>query len=240
MKSAHWHVIILSMRKMPKQIWIGISLIAVVLANEGYKQVDVWLQSRGDGKAIIAPAPEGIAKAYFAGGCFWCTEADFEKMDGVTEVISGYQGGYTKNPTYADVTKDTTGHREAVEVRYNPTKVTYTALVQYFFSHIDPTDEGGSFSDRGESYTSAVFYQSEGERQIIDAELARLHERGAYAKPIVTAILPFAPFWVAEESHQDYYKKNTLRYEYYRNASGRDERIGELCAYRLTKSVACD
>ncbi len=228
------------MRKMPKQIWIGISLLAAVLFYEGYKQVDLWIENRSGKKAIISPAPEGIAKAYFAGGCFWCTEADFEKVDGVTEVISGYQGGFTKNPTYADVIKETTGHREAVEVRYNPDKVTYTALVQYFFSNIDPTDAGGSFADRGESYTSAVFYQSEIERQIIDAELARLHERGAYAKPIVTAILPFAPFWVAEEYHQDYYKKNMLRYEYYRNSSDRDDRIKELCAYRLTKSVACD
>ena len=198
-----------------------------------------WRTHRYDEKAIIQPVSPSLAVAYFAGGCFWCTESDFEKVPGVVEVISGYQGGHLKNPTYVEVTKETTGHRETVEVRYDSTKVSYERLVAHFFSHIDPTDAGGSFVDRGESYTSAIFYNSTDELMVINAEIARLTSLGAYPTPIVTTILPYSTFWPAEEYHQDFYKKSSLRYEYYRNASGRDQKLSEQCAYRATKGAGC-
>lgn len=198
-----------------------------------------WRAHRYDEAAIVPPVPAGIAKAYFAGGCFWCTESDFEKVPGVLSVISGYAGGHLENPTYPEVVTETTGHREAVEVRYDPKKVSYQGLVEYFFTRIDPTDPGGQFVDRGESYTSALFFLSKEEEQTAKDIVAKLTQGGTYEKPIVTAILPLTHFWVAEEYHQDYYKKNPLRYEYYRSASGRDARISALCAYRATKGFPC-
>lgn len=198
-----------------------------------------WRAHRYDTPTLVTPIPAGIQTAYFAGGCFWCTEADFEKVPGVTAVISGYLGGHTEHPTYPQVVTETTGHRESVEVRYDPTRVDYATLVAYFFAHIDPTDAGGSFVDRGESYTSAIFYRTEAEQEIINVEIARLTKAGAYTLPIVTSVLPLSTFWPAEEYHQDYHTKNAVRYGYYRNASGRDQKIGELCAYRETKGVPC-
>lgn len=198
-----------------------------------------WRAHRYDEPAIIAPAPASVSLAYFAGGCFWCTEADFEKVPGVIEAISGYAGGHLENPTYPEVVTETTGHRETVEVRYDPSLVNYQKLVEYFFTKIDPTDVGGQFIDRGESYTSAIFYSSEEERQIVLGVTKRLMEGGAYEKPIVTVLLPLDRFWPAEEYHQDYYKKNPVRYDYYRGGSGRDQRLSELCAFRTAKGFPC-
>lgn len=193
-------------------------------------------------KRMPALLPERVAVeslAYFAGGCFWCTEADFEKIPGVSAAISGYAGGHLEHPSYTEVVTETTGHRESVEVRYDPSRVTYRALVEYFFAHIDPEDGGGQFVDRGESYTSAIFFQNADEERIARDVVSELTRSGAYQKPIVTLILPFANFYPAEEYHQDYYKKNPLRYEYYRSRSGRDDRIAELCARRGTSGLSC-
>lgn len=194
---------------------------------------------RYDEQAVIPAAAIELEKAYFAGGCFWCTEADFEKLAGVTEVISGYTGGHLEQPTYLKVITETTGHREAVEIRYDPSKIAYETLVAYYFSHIDPTDPGGSFVDRGESYTSAIFYTSKNEKRVAEEELARQTQSGAYDKPIVTLLLPFEKFWPAEEYHQDYYKKNPVRYEYYRARSGRNEYLEQICTTRSQKGVPC-
>jgi peptide methionine sulfoxide reductase msrA/msrB len=161
--------------------------------------------------------------AVFAGGCFWCTESDFEKVDGVIEVISGYTGGRTANPTYEQVSAGGTGHVEAVKVVYDPGKLTYAQLLQVFWRHVDPTDAGGQFVDRGSQYRSVIFYANDQERKLAEASKQSLAASGRFSKPIATEILPLGEFYPAEEYHQDYYKKNPIRYRYYRFASGRDQ-----------------
>lgn len=164
------------------------------------------------------------ARAYFAGGCFWCVEADFEKLDGVGDVISGYSGGDTPNPSYTDHA----GHREAVMVPYNPDEISYQELVHYFFRHHDPTDPDGSFYDRGHSYTSAIYVQDEQEREIAETVKQELDELGIFQEPIVTTIEDFKNFTHAEAYHQNYYKNNPVsaqKYKYYRAGSGRDDYI---------------
>ncbi|MDP4012237.1 MAG: peptide-methionine (S)-S-oxide reductase MsrA, partial [Candidatus Nanoarchaeia archaeon] len=163
--------------------------------------------------------------ATFAGGCFWCTEAGFEKHDGVLEVISGYTGGEEANPTYQEVSASKTGHLESIEVKYDPNKISYTDLLEIFWRMIDPTDDGGSFVDRGNQYRSAIFYHDEEQRQLTEESKKRLESSGRYDKPIVTEILHAGKFYSAEEYHQDYYKKNPLKYKVYRLGSGRDQYI---------------
>ena len=177
-----------------------------------------------------SPAPPKTATAIFAGGCFWCVESDFDKVPGVVSTTSGYTGGHVDNPTYRDVTSETSGHREAVEIAYDPSKVSYATLVAYFFRHIDPTDAGGQFCDRGESYTTAIFAASADERAA--AEKARAEATATLQKPVATKILARATFWRAEDYHQDYYRKNPARYEYYRTACGRDRRIKQIWSGR--------
>jgi peptide methionine sulfoxide reductase msrA/msrB len=163
-----------------------------------------------------------LPKATFAGGCFWCTEADFEKVPGVVKVISGYAGGQKENPTYSQVSAGTTGHVEAVQVTYDPAKVTYQELLDYFWKHIDPTDPGGQFVDRGAQYRSVIFYQNEEQRRSAEKSREALERSGKFEKPIATEIIKFTNFYEAEDYHQDYYKKNPLRYAFYRSGSGRD------------------
>jgi peptide methionine sulfoxide reductase msrA/msrB len=158
----------------------------------------------------------------FAGGCFWCTESDFEKVDGVIEAVSGYTGGRMENPTYKQVSAGGTGHIEAVKVTYDPDKVSYEQLLEIFWRTIDPTDPGGQFVDRGAQYRSAIFYANDEERQQAEASKKALAASGRFDRPVVTEILPLGPFYVAEDYHQDYYKKNPLRYKWYRSGSGRD------------------
>lgn len=160
--------------------------------------------------------------ATFAGGCFWCTEADFEKVPGVLSAVSGYTGGHKENPSYVEVSSGKTGHLEAVQVHYDPSKITYRELLDFFWRHIDPTDSGGQFVDRGSQYRSAIFYHDEGQKRLAEESKEALSKSGRFDKPIVTEILPFTTFYEAEEYHQDYYKKHWLKYKYYRNASGRD------------------
>jgi len=161
--------------------------------------------------------------AVFAGGCFWCTESDFEKVDGVVEVISGYTGGRAANPTYEQVSAGGSGHIEAVKVVYDPDKVTYAQLLQVFWRHVDPTDAGGQFVDRGSQYRSVIFYLTEQERNLAETSKQSLAASGRFGKPIATEILPLGEFYPAEDYHQDYYKKNPIRYRYYRGGSGRDQ-----------------
>lgn len=168
------------------------------------------------------------AEALFAGGCFWCVEADMEKLDGVITVISGFAGGEAENPAYDAVASGQTKHIESVLVTYDPTVVSYKKLVQHLLSHIDPTDPGGSFYDRGHQYTSAIFYQTEAEKTIAEQVIAELEDSGRFEKPIVTAVRRATAFYPAEDYHQDYYKNNPIRYNYYRHGSGRDQYLEEI------------
>jgi peptide methionine sulfoxide reductase msrA/msrB len=164
-----------------------------------------------------------IKKATFAGGCFWCTEADFEKLPGVVKVISGYTGGNKENPTYEEVSSGTTGHIEAIQVYYDPSKITYEKLLDFFWKHIDPTDKGGQFVDRGPQYRSAIFYHDEEQKRLAEKSREALDKSGRFNKPVVTEMIQFAKFYEAEDYHQDYYKKHPFKYGYYRNGSGRDQ-----------------
>lgn len=181
--------------------------------------------------------PKETARAYFAGGCFWSMGSAFSHVPGVIDVVTGYMGGHLENPTYHDINTETTGHRETVMVLYDPTQVSYGALVAYYFSHVDPTDRSGAFVDRGESYTSAIFYQNESEHAVVNKEIE--HIMGAYPGMIVTHVAQAGTFWRAEEYHQHYPEKNPTQYALYRAGSGRDARINELCAYREARGVPC-
>jgi peptide methionine sulfoxide reductase msrA/msrB len=179
-----------------------------------------------EGKSAMAAnttETQSLKIATFAGGCFWCSESDFEKIPGVVKVISGYTGGKKENPTYEEVSAGTTGHVEAFQVYYDPEKVSYEKLLDVFWRHIDPTDGGGQFVDRGSQYASAIFYHDEEQKRLAEKSKAELGKSGKFARPIVTPILNFTRFYDAEEYHQDYYKKNPLRYTYYRHGSGRDQ-----------------
>ena len=176
--------------------------------------------------------PEDAKSAVFAGGCFWCTESDFEKVDGVIEVISGYTGGHVAHPSYKQVSSGGTGHLESVKVYYDPNKVTYAHLLEVFWTHVNPTDAGGQFVDRGEQYRSAIFYADERQHRLAEASKEKLAASGIFDKPIVTEILPLGEFYKAEAYHQDYYKRNPIRYNWYRSGSGRDRFLKDTWADR--------
>jgi peptide methionine sulfoxide reductase msrA/msrB len=165
---------------------------------------------------------ENIQVATFAGGCFWCTESDFEKIDGVIEAVSGYIDGQQANPTYQEVSSGSTGHTEAVQIRYDPEKISYERLLDIFWRSMDPTDSGGQFADRGTQYRTAIFYHTEQQKRLADKSKEDLNKSGRFAKPIVTEIIPASQFYVAEDYHQDYYKKAPVQYRMYRFYSGRD------------------
>lgn len=165
-------------------------------------------------------------KAYFAGGCFWCTEAAFDYVEGVLETTSGYIGGEKENPTYQEIGTGQTGHFEALEVVYDADKVGYEVLLQTYWQNIDPLDEGGQFADRGSQYYTAIFYQNDVEKEV--AEKSKEEVAALFNKPVVTKILPYKPFYPAEAYHQDYHKKNPERYNAYKNGSGRPIRLKQL------------
>ncbi|ALC16289.1 methionine-S-sulfoxide reductase [Desulfuromonas soudanensis] len=171
---------------------------------------------------------EGVARAIFAGGCFWCMEPPFEKLEGVISVTSGYIGGEKKNPTYKEVSAGGTGHVEAVQIVYDPEKVDYEKLLDVFWQNIDPTDGGGQFVDRGSQYRSAIFTLDDTQKGLSEESKERLARSGRFAAPIVTEIVAATTFYPAEEYHQDYYKKNPIRYKYYRWGSGRDQFLDRI------------
>lgn len=183
----------------------------------------------------LPPLPAGLAEATFASGCFWCSEKDFEAVPGVVEVISGYTGGATANPTYEEVGTNTTGHYEAIRVRFDPAKVSYDALLDHYWHNVDLLDGGGQFCDRGASYRPAIFVHDDAQRRAADASKAALSASGRFDRPIAVAILPAAAFTPAERYHQDYYKKNPLKYRYYRYGCGRDARLQELWPERTSQ-----
>ena len=185
--------------------------------------------------ALAAEPPAAVpgqAIATFAGGCFWCMEPPFDKLEGVISTTSGYTGGHKDNPTYKEVSRGGTGHAEAVQIIYDPDKVSYAELLDTFWHNIDPTTASGQFCDRGDQYRSEIFYQDATQQQQALASKQALDELKPFTAPVVTGISAASTFYPAEEYHQDYYQKNPLRYKFYRHGCGRDKRLEELWGTR--------
>lgn len=201
-----------------------ISIIAAI-AIGGFAMM---LYAKADNKPANAQKDKSSAtyqKATFAGGCFWCMTPPFKKLAGVKEVVAGYTGGSKKKPTYEEVSAGTTGHLEAVEVTYDPGEVSYNQLLEAFWKNVDPTDAGGQFADRGSQYKTAIYYHNNEQKQLAEESKAELAQSGKFSRPVVTAILPAAEFYPAEEYHQDYDQKNPVRYKLYKSGSGREQFI---------------
>ena len=194
-----------------------VSIMAVVAYATLAGWPSSWVQS--------APT---TAKAYFAGGCFWCMEEAFEKVDGVISVVSGYMGGTVANPTYEQVSDGRTGHAESIEVTYDPTNVTYQKLLEAFWRNVDPITPNAQFCDHGNQYRSAIFYTTDEEKQLSEETKNKIEQSKRLPAPIVTQLGPASTFYQAEDYHQDYYKKNPLRYKYYKYSCGRAQRLEAL------------
>ena len=205
-----------------KSIFIIMIIFLIGMILFGFQKSNDKSSKQAEKSPIMKAEPKNLKTATFAGGCFWCVESDFEKVDGVIEAVSGYTGGQESNPTYKEVSAGGTGHTEAVQIRYDPAKITYKQLLDVFWRHVDPTDAGGQFVDRGSQYRPAIFYHDEEQKRIAEESKAELEKSGRFSKPIVTEIVPLGEFYTAEEYHQDYYDKNPLRYKLYRRGSGRD------------------
>ncbi len=186
---------------------------------------------------LAQPAPQaaptaltqaGLETATFASGCFWCTESDFDKVDGVKETISGFMGGKTKNPTYAQVSMGNTGHAEALQLKYDPKVVSYDKLLDYYWRHTDVVDGGGQFCDRGSQYRPVIFVAGPEQKQLAEASKAALEKSGRLKEPIAVEIADAGEFTPAEDYHQNYHNTHSLQYAYYRHACGRDARIKQL------------
>ncbi len=178
------------------------------------------------GQDLQPPPPAGLQTATFAGGCFWCMVHPFEVVDGVISTISGYAGGSVANPTYEQVSAGSTGHKESVEIVFDPKKVSYQTLLDVYWRNIDPFDDRGQFCDKGNQYSSAIFAANDEQKALAEASKRKLEER--FGRSIATDILPAGPFYRAEEYHEDYYKKNSLRYLFYRFSCGRDTRLRQV------------
>ena len=178
--------------------------------------------------ATTVTVPPGHAVATFAGGCFWCMEPPYDKLPGVVSTTSGYIGGTKANPTYQEVTSGTSGHTEAVQVVYDPKKISYERLLEVFWHNVDPTVKDRQFCDSGSQYRTSVFYHDAAQRQAAEASKAAVEKSKPFKEPIVTPIVMASTFYPAEDYHQDYYKKNPVRYQLYRNGCGRDARLKEL------------
>jgi len=183
----------------------------------------------------VTPETDGVVAdgaetgtATFAGGCFWCMEPPYDRLEGVRSTVSGYTGGEVENPGYRQVASGRTRHREAIRVTYDPRRVSYTRLLQVFWRNVDPTDDGGQFCDRGFQYTTAIWVHNEEQRRLAEASLERLRASGALGDRIATDVLPADAFYAAEDYHQDYYRRNPVRYESYRAACGRDRVLRKL------------
>jgi peptide methionine sulfoxide reductase msrA/msrB len=188
------------------------------------------------GSIIHAQDTSKFKKALFAGGCFWCMEKSFEELEGVISVTSGYTGGTSKNPTYKDYASG--GHSEAVEIVYDPQKITYTQLLEVFWQQIDPTDAGGQFADRGKAYSTAIFYFDKEQKRLAEESKRALEKKNLFDKPIVTPIIRVSMFYKAEEYHQDYYKKNPSHYQFYRSGSGRDQFLTKVWGTKGEKDAS--
>jgi len=197
---------------------------ALSVLTLGILLVGAWsVQSTGQ-----AAADATLGKAYFAGGCFWCMEEAFEKVEGVLSATSGYMGGRVANPTYEEVSAGRTGHAESVEVVYDPSKVTYQKLLDAFWHNVDPVTPNAQFCDHGSQYRSAIFFQTDEEKRASDSSKHAIEQSKRFTEPIVTQIVPASQFYPAEEYHQDFYKKNPLRYKIYKYNCGRAQRLEAL------------
>lgn len=178
--------------------------------------------------AAPAASDDGEAQAVLAGGCFWCMQPPYDDVDGVLDTEVGFTGGHVEDPTYQEVVQGGTGHYEAVRITYDPERIGYEEILEIFWRNIDPLDGGGQFCDRGDHYRAAIFAANDAERSAAEASKEALEDSGRFDQPIVTEVLDAASFYLAEEYHQDYYKKNPLRYRFYRASCGRDGRLEEL------------
>ncbi len=203
---------------MPRKLVRAVLAIALLLSS---------VLSLGT-SSISSAADDDFQVATFAGGCFWCVEADFDNVPGVLRTVSGYSGGVLTDPTYQQVTAGGTGHLEAVQIFYDPKKVTYATLLEIFWRSVDPTDDGGQFCDRGESYKTAIFATSPEQKRLAEDSKRKLQLSSVLNQPVVTPIEAAGPFYAAEDYHQNYYRKNPLRYNIYRFGCGRDARIRYL------------
>ena len=201
---------------------IAYHLIALLIFGGMYMAM-----AEGQG-AGVGSRPGKVEIATFAGGCFWCMEPPFEKLKGVHAVISGYTGGHTENPKYGEVSAGTTGHAEAVEVHYDPAQIGYAELLDVFWRNIDPTTKDRQFVDTGSQYRTAIFYHNDEQKRLAEESKKKLNASGRFGKPIVTEIVPAGRFYPAEEYHQDYYKKSSTRYKFYRFNSGRDQYLEKI------------
>ncbi len=188
------------------------------------RHILLFLALTGSGTAAAAEQ----ATATFAGGCFWCMEPPFDKLDGVISTTSGYTGGDVENPSYKQVSRGGTGHAEAVQVIYDPQRISYDKLLEVYWHNIDPTDANGQFCDQGNQYRSEIFYHNEEQHRLAEQSKAALQASKPFSAPVVTGISPAGTFYPAEEYHQDYYQKNPLRYKFYRYGCGRDQRLEQL------------
>ncbi len=195
-----------------------LALMLVIIAS--------WVFS--ENMHVSAEVQAQSATAVFAGGCFWCMEPPFDKLAGVIATTSGYTGGHTENPTYKQVSSDTTGHYEALQVTYDPSKVDYTTLLNVFWHNVDPLDAKGQFCDKGKSYRTAIFYNNDEQKKLAEASKKELIDSNLFKDDIATVIEEAKTFYPAEEHHQDYYQKSPVKYKYYRFACGRDKRLQEL------------
>ncbi len=203
---------------------LSTTLLAIALGLLGYRSPEVGLA--GSTPAPVSTADERLAIATFAGGCFWCMEPPFDKLPGVRSTTSGYTGGHVPNPSYEAVSGGNTGHVEAVQVVYDPGQISYAQLLDVFWRNIDPLSGDGQFCDRGPTYVSAIFYHDDEQRRLAEDSKRKLE--GRFPQPIVTSIRSAVSFYPAEEYHQDYYKKNPIRYKFYRTTCGRDARLATL------------
>ena len=211
---------------------LNIAIVSIIILS--LVSLAINLQKNKEGNTM-----EKINKyqiATFAGGCFWCIEEAFESLDGVVEAISGYTGGFVENPTYEQVCSGNTGHYEAVQVIFDPQKITYEELLDFFWKNIDPTDEGGQFADRGNQYKTAIFYHNEEQKKIAQKSKEKLEKSGLFDNPIVTEIKPASKFYKAEDYHQDFYKKSPDRYYTYKELSGR-KRFTETFGKKLFEKL---
>ncbi|WP_215403772.1 peptide-methionine (R)-S-oxide reductase MsrB [Vibrio gigantis] len=196
---------------------VALPLISLLVSQTG--TANTMDKTANSGKSEIAT---------LAGGCFWCTESDLEKLKGVTDVISGYSGGELENPTYKQVSSGKSGHIEVINVTYNPDVVSYEQVLDQFFRHIDPTDDKGSFVDRGPQYRPAIFYHNQEQKDVAQNFMMEIDKAQIFGAPLKTELIKFEKFWPAEDYHQDYYKKSKVRYNYYRYASGRDQYLDKI------------
>lgn len=203
-------------------MWIVAAMALVFVTG----QAVVKAQAPSGGETV--PPRAGTEIATFAGGCFWCVESDFDKIEGVISTVSGFMGGTTPNPSYKQVTAGGTGHYEVVQITFDPSKVTYQKLVDHLWRTIDPYDAGGQFCDRGDSYKTAIFVHTPEQKRIAEASKAELAKSGPVKEPIATVIRDAGPFTVAEDYHQNFYQTNPVRYQFYRYGCGRDQRLEAL------------